>query len=776
MAMSLRRTIRALLNPCGLGALTLASFSAPLLAQQPAAEPGTALEEVVVTAQFRSQPLQDTPIAITAISADMIESRSQNDLASLADQAPNVILRETGGAFGPGMSANIRGVGQADFNPALEPGVGVYIDDVYYASLTGANFDLVDVDRVEILRGPQGTLAGRNSIGGAIKLFSALPKGDDSGSLKVTYGTRHLFDVRASADLALVPDRVFLRAAGVSRSQDGYVNRYDFGCTHPGSGVPNNGQQADCFLGTEGGKKYSGGRIGLRFVASDSLDINLSADAVQDNSEVAAVVLQGVNPAASGALASTQYGVPYDERFLPPNEFTSYAAFGGRTGSTLYSWEPKTTTFNWGTAATIDWKISDTLSLKSITAYRAFDSRWVEDNDVSPLAGSLGAEHLYHDQFSQELRLNGALLNSKVEYTLGGYYFDQTTTYQTHQVLTYAGDLDFLGDDPVEASTYAAFLNATTHVTDALNVNTGVRYSKESKDYHYSRNNPDGTPHGFLGALNGVVGSFEGHKIDYRVNADYRWNENLMTYAGVSTGFKGGGSNPRPFFATQVQPFNQETITAYEVGAKSDLLERRLRVNLSVFLNKYKEIQLTRLTCPEFSPPGLGFLCALPTNGGDADVKGVELEFEAHPFGGLQIDGSYSKLDFEYTRTRPDVGIEPGDTAPGTIENKWSFGIQYAMGGGSTGTFTPRFDVHYQSGYHTNVAATPDNLVPGYHLGNVRLTWDSPEQKWQGAFAVTNVFDKTYYLSVFDLLASSGAKYGTPDNPREYSLTIKRKF
>ena len=775
MAMSLSRTIRALLNAGGIGA-TAALVSAPLFAQEPAAADNGALEEVTVTAQFRAQPLQDTPIAITAVSADMIESRSQNNLAALANQAPNVNLRETGGAFGPGMSASIRGVGQADFNPALEPGVGVYIDDVYYASLTGANFDLVDVDRVEILRGPQGTLAGRNSIGGAVKLFSALPKGDDTGSVKVGYGSRHLFDVRAVADVSLIPDKLFLRASGVSRKQDGYVNRYDYGCTHPGSGIPNNGQQADCLLGTEGGKDYQGGRLGLRFLASDTVEVNLSADAIQDNSEVAAVVLEGVNPTAGGALASAQFGVPYDTRFLPPNQFTSYASFAGRAGSTLYQFEPKTKTFNWGTAATVDWRLTDTLSFKSISAYRAFDSRWVEDNDVSPLAGSLGAEHLIHDQLSQEFRLNGALAHAKVEYTLGAYYFKQTTTYQTHQVLTYAGNLDFLGDDPVKADTYAGFLNATWHLTDALNVNSGVRYSKESKDYHYSRNNPDGTPNALLGALNGKVGAYQGSKVDYRLNVDYRWNPLLMTYAGVSTGFKGGGTNPRPFFAGQVQPFDKETITAYEVGAKTDLFERKVRANISLFYNKYKDIQLTRLTCPEFSPPGLGFLCALPTNGGDANVKGAELEVEAHPIAGLSLDASLSDLNFEYTRVRPDVGIPPGSTAPGTIKHKWSLGLQYAFGMGGGGTLTPRFDTSYQSGFNTNAVVTATNRVPGYHLGNFRLTWDSPESKWQSAFAVTNVFDKTYYISLFDLLSSSGAKYATPANPREYSVEIKRKF
>ena len=167
-----------------------------------AAEGNAGIEEVVVTAQFREEKLQDTPIAITAVTAETLEARNQTSLAAVAAQAPNVNLRETGGAFGPGMSAQIRGVGQADFDPAFEPGVGIYIDDVYYSSLTGANFDLLDLDRVEIARGPQGVLGGRNSEGGSIKLYSQKPRGDDSGSVRVTYGSRSLLDMRATGDFA----------------------------------------------------------------------------------------------------------------------------------------------------------------------------------------------------------------------------------------------------------------------------------------------------------------------------------------------------------------------------------------------------------------------------------------------------------------------------------------------------------------------------------------------------------------------------------------------
>ena len=196
-----------------------------------------ALNEVVVTAQFREQRLQDTPIAITAVNAEMLEARGQTNIAQVAAQAPNVSLRPQPQNGGSGLIAFIRGVGQTDFNYALDPGVGVYIDDVYIPTLSSSLLELIDLDRVEILRGPQGTLAGKNAIGGAIKLFSAKPKGDDSGSLRVSYGSFNELTLRGMADLKIT-DTLALRVSGMSRGRDGYVGMLDYGQTHPNSNVP----------------------------------------------------------------------------------------------------------------------------------------------------------------------------------------------------------------------------------------------------------------------------------------------------------------------------------------------------------------------------------------------------------------------------------------------------------------------------------------------------------------------------------------------------------
>jgi len=263
MTLRLRTTPLGFLAGSGLTAMVAAlAFPSAAMAQdappadtaQAASTAGTGSDapdenEIVVTAQFREQRLQDTPIAITAVNAAMIEARGYRNIASIAAQAPNVSLTPQPQNGGTGLIAYIRGVGQTDFNFALEPGVGLYVDDVYLPTLTGSLLDLLDLDRVEILRGPQGTLSGRNSIGGAIKLFSKKAEGH-GGNLSLTYGSYDRVDVRASGDFTLVDDKLFVRVAGVSKNRDGYVDRIDYGCSHPGSGVPTLRLSQGCKLGT----------------------------------------------------------------------------------------------------------------------------------------------------------------------------------------------------------------------------------------------------------------------------------------------------------------------------------------------------------------------------------------------------------------------------------------------------------------------------------------------------------------------------------------------
>jgi iron complex outermembrane recepter protein len=756
------------------------------------------LTEVTVTAQFREQNVQQTPLAITAISAEMLEARNQTNLSEVTNQAPNVTLKPQGAAFGPSLGASIRGVGQFDFNPALEPGVGIYVDDVYFATLTGSILDLLDLERVEILRGPQGTLAGKNSIGGAVKLFSKKPQGE-GGYLSGTYGSRDRMDLRGSADFAF-GENVFARLSGVSKQQRGYIERRDYGCSFPGSGLPilvSVGQ--DCVVGHNGEVSYTALRGALRFVASDALEINAALDYTEDDRDAAGSVLVQTSTTANPNVQPLPgLSLPASTFVPPPGSYYNYASYynpagtfvrlanpgaGATTPMTETRADGRVRFSGWGASTNIDWKLTETLSLKSITAYREYDSYFSNDNDLSPLASSLGYGDLAFDSFSQELRLNGALLDGdRIEYTVGAFYMDQTSVYATTQDLRYsaASLTQFQGDDPVNADTIAFFVNASFHATDQLTFNAGVRHTDEHKDYTFSRRTRTGALHPALGLIDGVTRNYDGKKFDYRANLQYQWTERIMSYVQFATGFKGGGISPRPFNAAQAVDFDPEELDSYEIGFKSDLFDRRMRLNASVFFSDYTDLQLTLASCPQF---GAGLPCAVVANAGDAEVKGAELELVLVPIDRLAIDASASVLDFEYTRINPDAGGPTRPTGPQfgmrpayVPETKWSVGLQYEIPLGNFGSLTPRVDVSHQGELFTNGANAATNLIESYTLSNARLTWRSSDNSWESSLEVTNLTDEYYFLTRFDQFTLTGITDGQPGRPREWAVTVKRKF
>ncbi len=789
------------------------------------------VEEIIVTAQFREQNLQDTPLAITAVSAEMLEARSQTNIAQVANQAPSVTLKPQGAAFGPSMGASIRGVGQFDFNPALEPGVGLYVDDVYYATLTGSLFDLLDLDRVEILRGPQGTLAGKNSIGGAIKLYSQRPRGSNSGYVSGAYGSRNRLDLRASGDFGLT-ETLAARLSGVAKKQEGYVKRLDFGCVNPPGSAANPsdathapipatlGSETDCVLAKEGEVDFQAVRGQLRWQPSDTIDINIIADYTHDDRNQAGGVLldrsvDGVRVSPNFNGATRRLGpppgvpapvdidpftpnppgggvnpnnIPLDTRFLC-GPYCNYASFTSLAdGSLPLAQGNGQTKFNgWGVSGQIEWELSDDMQLVSITSYREYVTKFSNDDDFTPLAHSLGFGDLSFWSFSQELRLNGSLLDDALEYTLGGFYMDQRSVYATTQHLRYAGLPPFQGDDPVNADTKALFAHLSWRPIEPLTLTAGVRYTDEHKDYTYTRLDLNGTRDAngnstlpILGQLDGVTGVYDGapsDRFDYRLNAQYEITPDISVYGQWSTGFKGGGINPRPFNAEQVKPFNPETLSSYELGFKSDLFDRRMRLNIAAFYSEYEDIQLALNNCTGVLGIVAGVPCALPFNAGDAEVKGVEVETSIRPVPGFIIDGSVSYTDFEYTRLAPNTGLSLSMVSPNTPKWKWSLGTQYEIGLGNAGSLTPRFDAAYQDDIYTNAVNRESNVIEAYTLANARLTWANANKDLEVSAEVTNLFDKYYLLTVFDLtLAGAGIATGQPGRPREWAVSVKKTF
>jgi iron complex outermembrane receptor protein len=789
-------------------------FAATAVAQTaPAQAPSTGadqLQEVVVTAQFRNESLQQTPLAITAINAQMLEDRNQTHLSQIAAEVPSTTLLPAESAFGPSMTASIRGIGQYDFDPALEPGVGIYVDDVYFATLTGSLLDLLDLDRVEVLRGPQGTLEGMNSIGGAVKLFSKKPDGNDSSSVSLLYGSRNHTEVRASGDFTVTPDRFFVRLSGVYNHQDGYLNVFDFGCANPSfTATATNGvtgtysvapnafltHAGSCLIGQEGGTNYGAIRLSMRWTPNDRIDVNISGDVTQQDQENSATTLLYGNlsgnasynlitiPTTSGAqLPYNSAAVP---AMIPRNPYASYATFSMPAfgGTPAYSGPDESRLLSWGASGTVDWRITDLLSLKSITALRGYSTQWWEDNDASPWPVGLGGENLEHHQFSQELRLNGSWEHF-LDYTVGGFYFQERSVYGTHQDLWYPvgpGGLDFLGNDPVPAHDRAGFLHTVWHLMPKLDFTAAVRYTSQNKDYTYTRVNPEGGTGGsaaLVGPLNGYTGRYSGSKVDYRGDIDFHFTDDVMGYAQVSTGFKGGGVNPRPFFTFQAVKFNPETVTNYEVGIKSSWFDHTLKANLDGYFANYRDIQLALLSCTFLNPPPLaGVLlpCALPFNAGNAHIKGIELELEEHPLAGLQIDASGSYLNFNYTSLSSyPTGVTLEMTTPFTPKWQGSAGIQYHIPMADLGSFTPRLDVNSRSEIWTNSVNGPLNRIGGYTIYNARFTWQPVKDNWNVALEALNLAGKVYFLNKFDLTgAGGGTVTGTPAPPREIALEVK---
>lgn len=802
--------------------------------------------EIVVTAQFREQNLQDTPIAITAVNAKMLEARGQTDITQVAAQAPNVTLRPQPQNGGSGLIAFIRGVGQTDFNYALDPGVGVYIDDVYIPTLSSSLLELIDLDRIEILRGPQGTLAGKNSLGGAIKLFSAKPTGDNSGSVHVGYGSYNALNVRGMFNFK-VSDDLAVRVSGLSRSNDGYVAMLDYGLTHPNSNVPANlaRGRGNADYSSMGGQNITAIRAALKWTPTDRVEVNVSGDYTRENSEAIPTVLiaaGAVAPAGtvfdpkSVGVSSTFTGTGLNPWLVGKNgqpvnmscAFVPAGPFSCDTGGNLQGYDPRFVSYSnfadnvaptkqapfkpyfalpitkfkgWGVHGSLKFDLSDSVNLVYIGSYRKYESKFGQDQDATPIPVAQLDNQLNHFAFTSELRLNFKAGGDLLEGTVGAFYLKQRGTYTARVDLNYVTPvIDFIhGPDQTPSNTKAVFGTVTLHPTEALSLTGGLRYTKDIKDYTYLRSNPDGSiPNGFncfvkpasagggvfsepnclLAGLFNVTGKFEGTRLDWRFVADYRFSPQFLAYASASTGFKGGGVNPRPFVPDQALSFKPETLTTYEVGFKADLLDRRVRLNGAFFFNKYNDITLGKLVCPESSLPSP---CLRPANIGSADVKGFELEATIRPVDGLTLDGSLSLLDHKYTTPRDTAGFLVGSAIPGnaitpyTPKTTWSIGAQYDAEI-KPGTVSVRFDGAYQGQMFTTSENSIWSKVDSRFIGNGQLSFTTADKDWKATLEVKNIFNKYYFVTVSDVTTSLGAMSGVPGLPRTFQVSVKRSF
>lgn len=707
---------------------------------------GGFLEEITVTARKREENLQETPIAISAFTADGLEKRQVDNVSEVATFTPNLIF-DTGSAIsGTKSSASIfiRGIGQTDFTLNTDAGVGLYLDGVYLSRSIGAVLDIVDVERVEVLRGPQGTLFGRNTIGGAISLTSKKPHEEFGGSASVTFGRFERRDVQVNVNVPIT-DTLFSSFSIARFDREGYIDRP--------------------LLGDKTGEDDSwAARASLRWLASDTLEFNLNIDATREREtsccgELVATypaVLAGIN---NGGLAPND-PLFFDDRQLPKKDFEDNSTFDVPSDLDL-----------WGIGLTADWSITDDLSFKSITAFRKLDSVNGRDEDHSPVLIGHTLDIFDHEQFSQELQLQGIALDNQLKWITGLYYFAEEGLN--------VDDVDFgalvhlTSGGEVDNSSLAAFAQATYDFTEKLSVTAGLRWTKDTKRFDPSccqfliSSAVLPIPPGTLLLPKGEQEE-DIKEVLPMVNLSYQWTDDLMTYLTYSEGFKSGGFTQRVFPPrADVPSFEPEFVEVYEAGFKWTGLDGRVRLNGAAFFTDYTDLQVAVFDG----------IAPVTQNAAAAEIKGVELELLAVPVEDLTIEVGVGYLDAEYTEINPAATeISLSKELVNTPELSLNIGLSYVFEWENMGTISPRIDWFYKDDSYNDALNTQALFQESYELVNASITFEDLEGVWQLILSGKNLTDERYIVAGFaseDFQSIAEANFG---RPREWALTIKRNF
>lgn len=668
------------------------------------------LEEIVVTARFREENLQETPLAITAITGSLLESRGATSTLDLDAFVPNTVIAPLGAGWGSTAAAFIRGIGLGDNSLSFEPGVPIYIDDVYHGRPQGAVLDLLDVERVEVLRGPQGTLFGKNTLGGAVRIVSKKPLGDGSGFLDVGAGSRDRLNIRGSYDFAL-SDTVFARVSASAKTQDGYFDILDYECvngpgtlgfggagitagvfnttstlttaltTHPAiggialGGVTGPTDDRGCVVDQLGSENVESGRVAVRFQPSDTVEINVVADLTNIDQQGPADKYTIQLRTTDGVPASVQAGITswnnavalpvfgpggqFDGRFQTDGEYTGYHRFG-------YDPLTRRTTPNvnelthWGLQSTVDWDVTDNVSFKSTTSYREFDNSYGRDSDGTPIPQLFTWDTAKHEQLTQEFQLNGlAGSMQRLDWTTGLFYYDAFDSNQGYvNTFTYTSTFSD-HKDVQDLKNYAVYAHFNYAITEKLNLSGGLRYTDDDKIAHIYRVTGNTAPPGiglpqYVLIPNTAVVA-ESEEWSPKISVDYRFTDTIMGYAQYSTGFRGGGFGPRPANEFQVAAFDPEYTDNFEIGIKSDWLDNRLRFNGDIYYMETTDRQQATQTCAPCAPVVVAWFRTVNT--GESRNWGVEAEILAEPVDSFRIDFSMGYQNYLVTDLGTSVGL-----------------------------------------------------------------------------------------------------------------------
>lgn len=716
--------MKSLFACASLGSMVL-SLASPALAQDSAAgdDGGDGLGVIVVTAQKRSENIQDVPIAISAVGSEFLESRGIDSIDKLGTIAPNVKIERAPASKSISQIA-IRG--SVTINPAItwEPAVGLYLDGVYIAKAQGSIFDVADLERIEVLRGPQGTLYGRNALAGAVNLITKKPSGEAGGLAEVTYGSFDEVRLRGVLDLPQM-GAFSAKVSGQYRKRDGLI---DLAPGNPSGRMSTDSIDSGSFM------------VQLRGEIAD----NFTADYTYDYSKMSQT------PPFSQLLRVNRNGDPRDI-FDPDGP--SYA-FGGaffpldtianpeRVTSASIDAPAYERSRSYGHALTLTLGLGDA-ELKSITAYR--DLAWADglDLDGSPFPVAFTQRISDYNAFSQELQLTGEAFGRALSYVIGGFYFDEKA--ETLNPQTYFGggvDLDSNYGSNTEA--IALYAQLDYRLTEALKLTLGARYTHETKDIsrffrvNFDPANGITTPLVVADLPYGSIPDASYNDFSPAVTLAYQASDDLNLYARFARGFKSGGFNgetnvfaaPTPACPSGAlelcAPYRPEKVDSYEIGLKSQLLDNRVILNIAAFRDERKDMQLSVFTATTGA-------ASIIQNAAAARIQGLEFETVIRPFDALTINASLALLDSKY-KSFIDGGVDVSNNRafPHAPKATAAVGLDWRVVERDWGRLNLYADLSYSSKYYTFpyalTAPTPSDQVagssqsPGRTLINMRAT------------------------------------------------------
>lgn len=718
----------------------------------------TPYDEIVVTARRREESLQDIPVAVSVFGEERISELQADDLSGLQYATPNFYFDE-------GDASNavvyLRGIGQNDSLAFADPGVGVYIDDVFIARSQAAFLELFDVERVEVLRGPQGTLYGRNTIGGAVKFVSTPPPDEFDAYLEAGVGN---YDFRT------------LKGRVGGPLAEGVLNgKFAFSATQ------RDGYNTNSVTGEDDGDVESlSGRAALLFTPTDNLEFLLSADAKQERPDTSR---------SPSRLTPISVASDTGEIIMLPASADEYTVDVNANGlSDLTAW---------GLSLTSHWQATEAVAFESITSYREMDFDLNLDTDGSPFPVLDILLLQDQNQFSQELR--GTYDDGGAFTLIGGiYYFHDedisfsgvdngAATIFGFPVTQFGFASSSLAQTDQVTHSYAAFADATYAFTDRLDVSAGLRYTHEEKTSKRQFENffdpsisvIENTPP-FLSGI-GVPGTPINGEADFnaftpKFSVSYEATEDALIYGSVSRGFKSGGFDGRATTDFAFQSFDPEYVWSYEAGLKTSWLDGALIANGAAFYNDYTDLQVTSFG----ADPVTGVFVSQFTNAAAAKIKGIELEVLAQPTDRLTLTGTLGWLDAEYDEFNILVGGVATDVTDRPLVNapKWNGSVSATYEQPVSNNFKAVFhaDAAYRGERAIEITASPELTQDSHEVVNAFAALKTRDERWEFRAGVKNATDATIRVQGFNLAEFPGVQTGFYAAPRTYDFRVIYKY